>query len=56
MDQDDLLIWQSYVSCRSISEKWKVLKPVISDLYVDQERTLKDTMEQIRRRYGFDAR
>jgi len=56
MDHDDLLIWQSYVSCRSISEKWKVLRPVISKLYVDQEMTLKETMDQIRRQYGFDAK
>ena len=56
MDHDTLLIRQSYAACRSMPERWKVLRPIISELYVDKELTLKEVMYRVQREFGFDAK
>ncbi len=36
-------------------QKWDVLKPVIKQLYLDQDRKLTDVMEMVKAEHGFVA-
>lgn len=37
-------------------ERWKILRPMISELYVDKDLTLKEVMDRLQREFGFDAK
>ena len=37
------------------AKKWEVLKPVIRQLYVDENQKLSDLIDFMRREYGFVA-
>jgi hypothetical protein len=46
----------SFMPHLPLPERWEQLKPVISRLYVDENRKLPDIIEIVRARYGFDAK
>lgn len=38
------------------SDDWAAYRPVFEDLYIAQKKTLRETMREMKERYGFQAR
>jgi hypothetical protein len=55
MDQLGLVHPYGFMPHLSLAERWEQLKPVITQLYVDDNLKLSEVIERIEAQYGFYA-
>jgi Clr5 domain len=46
----------SFMTKLPLAEKWNRLQPIVTRLYVDENRKLEEVIEMVRKHHGFDAR